>query len=636
MASVARPDTTERPIEAGDRARIDEQLRLVDVARAVVGRDSVPYVAHVRLRDGGNTTDVLLAGRGFGDEGMPPGVRIIDWQRSPLADVFFAHKEGEKYEHGTLRGEIVEKNLAVFDGGELSEIATPDRVLVRRGSEWVRTDPAPHRLSPRPRDVRPRPPSLIDVTLDPAQRHAVELPFGQSVLLLGEAGHGKTTVALHRLLHLERTASKPWRAVVIVPTDGLRRLVEPLMTRLGIDVEVRTYDEWAASQARRAFPDIPRRESRDATPGVIRVKRDPALMPLLATMARRRPGRIDDDKDAPVVRTKAWARRADLQHLFGDRALMKKLAAAAKSGVTASMVADVLEHTHVQFSKTSEQEYAHVVDPERLLAVDGRAMDDGTPTEDAQTIDTEDYAVLFELDRLRAERRGGPPTRPRPYDCIVLDEAQELAPLELTLIGRSLAPGGTLVVAGDADQQLDPAASFSSWDETMRGLGHVDHERIVLEVGYRCPPDVVSLARAIREPGGTGRAEVAAFTSECHLGVWLIGELSDLCRRDKNASVAVICRTQVGARRMAHVLVHALPSRLVYDGRFLFRAGINVTSVEQVKGLEFDYVVVPDASSAAYPDLGEPRRALYVAVTRARCQVLLACVGERTKMIASE
>jgi DNA helicase II / ATP-dependent DNA helicase PcrA len=216
----------------------------------------------------------------------------------------------------------------------------------------------------------------------------------------------------------------------------------------------------------------------------------------------------------------------------------------------------------------------------------------------------------------------------------VLDEAQELAPLELTLIGRSLAPGGTLVVAGDADQQLDPAACFSSWDETMRGLGHAPHEQIVLEVGYRCPPEVVSLARAIREPGGLGRADVVQFTSECHLGAWLIDELSELCRRDKNVSVAVICRTQLGARRMAHVLVHALPSRLVYDGRFLFRAGINVTSVEQVKGLEFDYVVVPDASEASYPDAPEPRRALYVAVTRARCQVLLACVGERTKLIA--
>jgi DNA helicase IV len=218
----------------------------------------------------------------------------------------------------------------------------------------------------------------------------------------------------------------------------------------------------------------------------------------------------------------------------------------------------------------------------------------------------------------------------------VLDEAQELAPLELSLIGRSLAPGATLVVAGDADQQLDPAAGFSSWDETMRELGASDHERIVLEVGYRCPPDVVTLARAIREPDGVGLANVARFPSECHLGVFVIDELAALLESDRRASVAVLCRTQPTARRFARMLAYALPSRLVYDGKFLFRSGINVTSVEQVKGLEFDYVVVPDASAAAYPAAPEPRRALYVAVTRARQQVLLACVGEVTPMITSE
>jgi len=101
------------------------------------------------------------------------------------------------------------------------------------------------------------------------------------------------------------------------------------------------------------------------------------------------------------------------------------------------MVAEVLEHTHVQFSSTAEQEFAHV-DADRLETLDGRALDDGTPMEDAGTLDTEDYAVLFELDRLRAERAGERPVEPRSYDCLVLDEAQEFAPLELALMGRAL------------------------------------------------------------------------------------------------------------------------------------------------------------------------------------------------------
>ena len=110
-------------------------------------------------------------------------------------------------------------------------------------------------FSPRPTGLRERPRSLIDVELDDAQRAAVEDAAGSAMLVLGEAGHGKTTVALHRLAHLYRSAAagRRFRAVVIVPHDGLVRLLQPLVTRLGAPVNVETYERWARRQARRAF-----------------------------------------------------------------------------------------------------------------------------------------------------------------------------------------------------------------------------------------------------------------------------------------------------------------------------------------------------------------------------------------------
>src|ERR1700761_4687788 len=95
---------------------------------------------------------------------------------------------------------------------------------------------------PRPLSLRERDRSLIDVELDPAQRAAVERPAGVSMLVLGEAGHGKTTVALHRLAHLYRHAQGRFRAVAIVPHAGLERLLQPLVTRLGADVSVQCYE----------------------------------------------------------------------------------------------------------------------------------------------------------------------------------------------------------------------------------------------------------------------------------------------------------------------------------------------------------------------------------------------------------
>ena len=52
-----------------------------------------------------------------------------------------------------------------------------------------------------------------------------------------------------------------------------------------------------------------------------------------------------------------------------------------------------------------------------------------------------------------------------------------------------------------------------------------------------------------------------------------------------------------------------------------------MTDVGAVKGLEFDYVVVPDASAACYPKTDEARRLLHVAVSRASHQLWVASAG---------
>jgi DNA helicase IV len=221
---------------------------------------------------------------------------------------------------------------------------------------------------------------------------------------------------------------------------------------------------------------------------------------------------------------------------------------------------------------------------------------------------------------------------------LVLDEAQEFAPLELALLGRALAPGGSLIVAGDAAQQVDPAACFSGWAGSMAELGCGDYETALLEISYRCPPDVTELARRILDGGNAlwppGPSTLCAeFANECHQADWLTRELRTLQSGDPRGSTALICRTPEAARRLAQHLRRGLGLRLALDGDYQFVGGINVTCVQQAKGLEFDYVVVPDASTAVYPATPAGRRALYVAVTRASHQLLLSTVGPWTEIL---
>jgi DNA helicase II / ATP-dependent DNA helicase PcrA len=605
--------------------RIDEQLALSQRVRPLAPK-AEPYFAHMRVRIGGRNRDLLLGS----ETRVGKDVSIIDWQNAPLAEVFFSCAPGDDYEIDTgdrvLTGTLLERTLVVFSDGELGAVEVDGRWWQRRGEAWQELAPQVPRVNLRPEELRTRQSSPADVVLDPAQQSLVDEPLGQALLLLGEAGFGKTTVALHRLARLRSLIGPEAKAAVIVPTEGLRRLSAALLERMSASgIEVWLFDRWAREQARRAFRKLPERESQDATAGVLRIKRDPALRGVLADLARKRPAKG------------RGTRRRDLLYLFGDRLLMEKLVATSAQGIGHGMVAEVLEHTHVQFSNTGEEEFAHV-DADRLQTVDGRTLDDGTPNEDAGTIDVEDYGVLFELDRIRAERNHETPAQPTRYDCLVLDEAQEFAPLELALMGRALAPGGSLIVAGDAGQQVDPTACFGGWDNSMRELNSVRYKTGVLEVSYRCPPDVTELARRILDGqplAATPTPSVvwADFANACHQADWLTHELRELQTSDPCASVAIICRAPEGARRMAQHLRRGVGLRLALDGDYQFVGGINVTCVQAAKGLEFDYVVVPDASAAIYPTTPQARRALYVATTRASHQLILSSVGPWTEIL---
>ena len=58
-----------------------------------------------------------------------------------------------------------------------------------------------------------------------------------------------------------------------------------------------------------------------------------------------------------------------------------------------------------------------------------------------------------------------------------------------------------------------------------------------------------------------------------------------------------------------------------------------MTFVDSAKGLEFDYVVVPDATAEAYPPGDLSRRRLHVAITRASHQLWLIAGGAASPLV---
>ena len=542
---------------------------------------------------------------------------MLDWRSAPLAEAFFRYRPGEPYEieagEKTAGGRVVARWVIAQHGEAL---VGEDRVIGRAGE----------RATPRPQPI-PAPP--VDRTvlpvLDPEQQAAVDLPAETSLVIDGEAGVGKTLVALFRIASLERrarAASRRFRALVLVPTPGLRHLVRILADRLAIDrLEIGVIDDWLIERARAAFPGLPKRTSEDAGAQVIALKRHPAVRVALDDFLGWKPPKTDDK----IARS-----RTRLLHLFGDKDRLERIVVAAAGVLPERAVAQTMAHTRIQFETTTEKAFAHV-DADRLVALDGRRLDAGTPMNDAHTFDAEDVPVLFELVR----RRAMPAAELAVYDHLVIDEAQLRAPMELAAIGDALAPHGTVTLAGDHRQATDETAWFAGWAAARAELRRPRWAETTLAVTYRSVPAISTFARAIveRVAGGAGVAREPALPAEppADPAVWAsrcegaLGQAAALCwhldaliTRDPWREICVIARTPEHARRLHAELSRGLDPSLVLDGDFRFAPGVVVTTAAAVSGLEFDAVVIPDLTPAFYPATPELARALYVAATRAR------------------
>jgi DNA helicase-2/ATP-dependent DNA helicase PcrA len=482
----------------------------------------------------------------------------------------------------------------------------------------------------------------------------------------------------------------PKKMIVIVPEEGLVRLTRSILEELSMEtVRVTTVDQWFAEQARAIFPDLPERLAVTTPAAVIRLKRHQAFCGVLGRVADEAGllcaeeidrsleagnrfvslytasdgefplGRLetafdewscDESADRVNVAKAAFSEsvtvfssaEADRERILGDRNLLEHVVAQAGGDLPNHVVDRALAHSRLQYSATAEEEFA-LIPEHRKRAVDGRPLDSGTPTEDAGSIDVEDFALLLELRRRKSGLSLAQERTASAYSHVVLDEAQELSQVELLVLGQTIAADGCVTVAGDPGQQIGIGADFGGWDGVMRALGQQKAAPVTLETSYRCTRPIVEFGHRVLGPLAPERIPIAAkegaeivrteVPSEMHASLVLGDSLSDLLSRESGAQVAVIAREDDTARRLYAALHQHLAVRLVLDGRFSFKPGIDITSVSQVKGLEFDYVVIPDASETAYPPDHQSRRMLHVAATRAIHQLWLLTDGSWSQLV---
>ena len=211
----------------------------------------------------------------------------------------------------------------------------------------------------------------------------------------------------------------------------------------------------------------------------------------------------------------------------------------------------------------------------------------------------------------------------RTYGHIVIDEAQDLSPMQLRVLDRR-SLNGSMTIVGDIAQSTG-AWAHDDWDQVLEHLpSRRPPRRAELTVGYRVPGPIMDLAARVLR---VAAPQLQPPTSIRHTGEEPI--VTACTSEDLNAAIAAAVRRELDAVGSGNVAV-VVPGSLVeradvalsdagIDHGRATRQGLDrqvtVVPTSLVKGLELDSVIVVEPSAILREEVRGPQ-SLYVAVTR--------------------
>lgn len=444
------------------------------------------------------------------------------------------------------------------------------------------------------------------------QKEVLCLPARGHTVVLGTAGSGKTTLAIHRAVYLANPATDhAGRTLLVTFNRCLVAYLEALGGRLG-QVDVRNYHQFARGY-----------------------------------LARR--GKMGWDS-------------------ICDTDLMETYCHQAVEAVKGTGVSNVILDRPIEF----------LVEEFRWLAQNGiRTLDDYMDADNVgragSRVSRNDRPVAFSTYEAYLAIRNSSGKRydwddlaqtvlsefesdsnERLYKHVVIDEGQDFSPVMIRSLAAAIPNDGSLTFFGDMAQQIYGnkiswrtaglsvnARAIWKFEENYRNTKQIAHLALAIAQTpyYRGVADLV----APKEPAADGPLPaLVAFNSEAEEMRFVAERAQKLA---ETGTVAVLFRHRELERRLPRLV--AVPVTRLHRklNRWPSGPGLFYGTYHSAKGLEFDAVFVPFASRARLPhppdiaSFGEEEAAsrdvklLYVAVTRARSNLVLTYTGNPTPLL---
>jgi DNA helicase IV len=514
-----------------------------------------------------------------------------------------------------------------------------------------------HLLAPRQDDARtsrilateierPRVGPMRDIvaTIQPEQDVIVRADVNETVCVQGAPGTGKTAVGLHRaayLLYAFRDRLRRGGVLIVGPNATFLSYIAAVLPALGeVDVRQVTVDDLVTGVRLRgvdtASVAMLKGDARMATVlhNAVYARLSAPSEPLVLNRGSRR-WRVSGPELAELVDELT---RRDVRYGSGRAMLAQRLAhclltkmesagespddrvqdAVARSGPVKAMVDRLwpaVDPVRLVFSVLADRDVlaaaaaAVLTDEEQVLLL-WPTPPRGPGSARWSSAD----AVLIDEARDVVERTPS-------LGHVVLDEAQDLSPMQLRAVGRRCSTAAATVL-GDLAQGTTPWAS-ADWATTLIHLGQPGAAVEVLERGYRVPAAVIDFASRLLPTIAPGVAPPVSVRENRGTLEFVGG--------DAATSLAPAVRAALGQPGSVGVIV--ADGSVAGAGRALRAAHIEhdvlgtdeashrvaLVAATLAKGLEFDHVVVvePDDIVAAEPSRWIGLRRLYVVLTRA-------------------
>ncbi|MFF4711146.1 HelD family protein [Streptomyces eurythermus] len=572
------------------------------------------------------------------DPAAPP--LVVDW-RAPVSRAFYQADAGDP------QGVEVRRRFGWAPGsrGESTDLTALEDEYLGRGE--ARTSAIVAREIERPR-VGPM--RDIAATIQPEQDDLVRAALTDSVCVQGAPGTGKTAVGLHRAAYLLYTHPKRLQRsglLILGPNPTFLRYIAEVLPSLGESQAARrgTADK---GYRQSTLPDeIARHPATGTDPlPTATVKHDPRMAEVLrrALYARVTTDGVTDlavpdgsyrwrvsaGELAGIV---AEVRAEEPPYAIGRERVRTRVVrrlrdqAERRSGVLPAAWVRRVERCRPLTERLDA--VWPKVRPEEVLA--GLLTDAGALARAADgLLDPGEQAALLwprpprsyksarwsAADLVLLDELAGLIEHPEGYGHIVVDEAQDLSPMECRAIARRAA-FGSLTVLGDLAQGTTPWAA-RDWSVQLRHLGRPDAAVVPLTTGFRVPAAVLEPANRL-----LARLDVAVPPAT---SLRTDGELTLRPAEDVLAATVTAVRDALAREGSVGVITADADTdrvRAALTGAGLDPAGpealgarLAVVPASQVKGLEYDHVIAVEPAAVAEAEERGAHR-LYVVLTRA-------------------